>query len=126
MIENWRDLVGYQKNTRHVYYLVYTRDDEGKPCISIEKSNVECYLTEQKLCEKLDVILTSFPKSNMSKDRAANQIARQSRRGIAKTEYKRSIFYRGSASDAAAIVIERNGKFGIFKHPNFDQYGFTL
>ena len=121
MIENWRDLVGYQKNTRHVYYLVYTRDDEGKPCISIEKSNVECYLTEQKLCEKLDVILTSFPKSNMSKDRAAKQIARQSRRGIAKTEYKRSIFYRGSASDAAAIVIERNGKFGIFKHPNFDQ-----
>ena len=126
MIENWRDLVGYQKNTRHVYYLVYTRDDEGKPCISIEKSNVECYLTEQKLCEKLDVILTSFPKSNMSKNRAANQIARQSRRGIAKTEYKRSIFYRGSASDAAVIVIERNGKFGIFKHPNFDQYGFTL
>lgn len=126
MIENWRDLVGYQKNTKHVYYLVYTYDDEGKPCISIEKSNVECYLTEQKLCEKLDVILTSFPKSNMSKDRAANQIARQSRRGIAKTEYKRSIFYRGSASDAAVIVIERNGKFGIFKHPNFDQYGFTL
>jgi len=126
MIENWRDLVGYQKNTRHVYYLVYTRDDEGKPCISIEKSNVACDLTEQKLCEKLDVILTSFPKSNMSKDRAANQIARQSRRGIAKTEYKRSIFYRGSASDAAVIVIERNGKFGIFKHPNFDQYGFTL
>ena len=126
MIENWRDLVGYQKNTRHVYYLVYTRDDEGKPCISIEKSNVACDLTEQKLCEKLDVILTSFPKSSMSKDRAANQIARQSRRGIAKTEYKRSIFYRGSASDAAVIVIERNGKFGIFKHPNFDQYGFTL
>ena len=105
----------------------------GKPHIRIEREYGTCDLNEQELCEQLDVILTSFPKGNfpysdIGKARAGHLVASQTRRGVAKTEYKQSIFYRGTyhTTDTAVFVAERDGKFGIFKHPNFDQYGFTL
>lgn len=144
IIENWRELVGVQtieaaaepdNNFAKVFYLRF--DPTPKPDtihLQILKEVIKMDLTEDQLCEQLDTILTSFPKgqydnSPIGKARAGNQVARQSYRGFAKVEYKNSIFYRGETHhqfDAAVIVAERDGLFGIFKHPDFDQYGFEL
>ena len=154
MIENWRDLVGYQpygdqpqpwwKRTwsylhhvftgrqQKIYYLTVKPKPTVGLSIQILSESIACTLSESKMHQQLDAILTSFPKSNYSfsdigKARAGTEVARQSRRGIASTEYKHSIFYCGTNQfDRAVFVTERGGLFGIFKHPNFDQYGFTL
>jgi hypothetical protein len=155
MIENWKDLVGYQPYSaehqpmwkrpllwllnwlpdrrQKVFYLTYKNDPDGRGSFVIMSEMVTCNLTEKKLCEQLDTVLTSFPKGNypfsdIGKSKAGIQVARQSRRGMAKVEYyNRSIFYRGSSAfDAAVFVTKRGGRYGIFKHPDFEKYGFTF
>ena len=146
MIENWRDLVGYHLIPHDVatatpFYLKMTQkepdsemfESSRKMLMSILKGDeINLDLTEEQLCEQLDAILTSFPESeydndDLGKKRAANQVARQTYRGPANTEYKNSIFYRSENwVDAAVIVMESKGRYGIFKHPDFDKYGFGL
>jgi hypothetical protein len=154
MIENWKDLVGYQpysaehqpmwKRTlvwllnwlpgrrQKVFYLTHKRELDGRLSFVIPSAMVTCNLTEEEMCKQLDTILTSFPKTWFSKGghgraRAGNLVAQQTRRGYAQKEYKNSVFYRGeSPFDTAVFVVEKAGKFGIFKHPDFDKYGFTF
>ena len=54
-------------------------------------------------------------------------IAKISRRGLGNTQYGNAIFYKGNSEfDCPVIVSEYNGNYGVFKHPNFEQYGFCL
>jgi len=154
MIENWKELVGYQpysaehqpmwKRTlvwllnwlpdrrQKVFYLTYKNDPDGRGSFVIMSEMVTCNLTEEEMCKQLDAVLTSFPKGNypfsdVGKAKAGIKVAGQSRRGYARTEYKRSIFYCGTNQfDRAVFVTKRGGKFGIFKHPDFERYGFTF
>jgi hypothetical protein len=154
VIENWKDLVGYQPfvvdhqpwwrrtllwlrdllpgKRQKVYYLTHKMEPDGRSSIVILSAMVPCNLTLTKLHRELDAILIGFPEGNYpfsdtGKAKAGIQVARQSRRGVANAEYKRSIFYCGtSALDRAVFVAKRGGRYGIFKHPNFDQYGFSL
>jgi hypothetical protein len=154
VIENWQDLVGYQPfvvdhqqwwrrtltwlgnllpgRQQKVYYLTHKTEPDGRCSIVILSAMVPCNLTETELHRELDAILTGFPEgsypfSDTGKAKAGIQVARQSRRGVANAEYKQSIFYCGTSQlDRAVFVAKRGGRYGIFKHPNFDQYGFSL
>ena len=63
--------------------------------------------------------------------RMGNKIASQTRRGIGKTkariENTISVFYKGTSPyDVPLIVSEREGKYAVYKHPDFEKYGFTV
>lgn len=60
-----------------------------------------------------------------------HEVAKQTRRGVANTVYKnewREVhFYSGNNMvDRPIIVSELNGKYAIWKHPDFDKYGFVV
>jgi hypothetical protein len=69
--------------------------------------------------------------------RIKNQIARKTRRGQGNTQlgyclgkYQKismAIYYKGQhCADSPIIVLELDGKYAIFKHPNFESYGEIL
>ena len=71
--------------------------------------------------EKLERIV------ELTKERIANRVAMQTRRGAANTEFLDFFYYKGkNATDAPFIVYKFGDKYGIFKHPKADQYGFRL
>ena len=64
-------------------------------------------------------------------ERIKNQIAKQSRRGMAniraKIENLSVSYYKGATPyDSPIIVSEYEGKYAIIKHPDFDKYGFVV
>lgn len=64
---------------------------------------------------------------DIAKNRAANKVAQQTRRGAANTQFLDFFYYKGSnATDCPFIVYKFGDKYGIFKHPNAEQYGFSL
>ena len=101
---------------------------------TILKAVVECTLTEEEMIEQVDALLMSFEPYIVGSaiDRAAIEdevsfkIEPKCRLGIGNTKYKNSIYYKGdSVTDSAIIVAEFNDKYAVFKHPNFDTYGFV-
>lgn len=63
--------------------------------------------------------------------RIGNQIAKQSRRGVGKKKIRienlTSVFYKGdSPYDVPVIVSEFQGKYAVYKHPDFEKYGFVV
>lgn len=71
--------------------------------------------------EKLERIV------EFTKERIYNRVAMQTRRGAANTEFIDFLYYKGSSdTDAPFIVYKFGDKYGIFKHPKADQYGFRL
>ena len=133
MIENWRDLVGYeeiQSPVGKVHYLngAYINDELT---FNVLKTEVNCTLTEAELCDELDRILTSFSTTcdndTIAVQRASNNSVRTHHRGIPKTRYKNAQYYKGSTSyDSPVVVAGFEGKFGIYVHPKFDDYGFMI
>lgn len=64
---------------------------------------------------------------HIRKQQAANKVAQQTRRGAANTQFLDFFYYKGSnATDCPFIVYKFGDKYGIFKHPNAEQYGFRL
>ena len=56
-----------------------------------------------------------------------NKIAQQNRRGVGNIKFNNTFFYKGTMEFDCPIIVVKNGDlYGIFKHPNFDQYGFNL
>lgn len=61
------------------------------------------------------------------KQTIGSKVAMQTRRGAANTEFLDFFYYKGSnATDCPFIVYKFGDKYGIFKHPKADQYGFRL
>jgi hypothetical protein len=137
MIENWRDLVGYeeiQAPVGKVHYMKMTSNSDNgvsRLTMQIMKYEVECTLTEEELCDELDRILTSFSNTcennaDAIKKACLVSISKQ-KRGSPNTSYKNSQYYKGPSSyDSPVVVGGFEGKFGIFKHPDFDGYGFMI
>ena len=137
MIDNWRDLVGYeeiQAPVGKIHYLQMTSNsDNGVSQLKMQimKYEVECTLTEEELCNELDNILTSFSTTcendAISIERAELESVSKQKRGMPKTSYKNAQYYKGPSSyDSPVVVGGFEGKFGIFKHPDFDDYGFMI
>lgn len=68
----------------------------------------------------------------IQEQRVANKVAQHTRRGAANTKFLDFLYYKSnsggahSAIDAPFIVYKFGDKYGIFKHPKADQYGFRL
>lgn len=102
---------------------------------TILKATVECKLTEEEMVKEVDSLLTSFEPFRMdpvtdrtvTEDEVSFKIQAKCRRGIGNTRYKNSIYYKGiMASDSPVIVAEFDDKYAVFKHPNFEKYGFVI
>ena len=102
---------------------------------TILKATVECKLTEEEMIKEVNELLTSFEPFRMdpvtdrtvTEDEVSFKIQEKCRRGIGNTRYKNSIYYKGdTATDSPIIVAEFDDKYAVFKHPNFERYGYVL
>jgi hypothetical protein len=134
MIKNWRDLVGYEEITApigKVHYMKMTSNSDNSVMMQIMKYEVECTLTEEELCDELDRILTSFSNTcendaDAIKKACLVSISKQ-KRGMPNTSYKNAQYYKGPSSyDSPVVVGGFEGKFGIYVHPDFNDYGFVI
>lgn len=62
----------------------------------------------------------------MQTQKAKNRIAQLTYRGAGNTQYGNSLFYKGKEYDCPVIVSNYDKKYGVFKHPDFEKYGFNL
>lgn len=136
-MENWRDLVtvvtanGPNCKVKHFQSRYKPDSNDTELEFIVTDIPVVCNLTEDQLINQLDTILTSFTTTckndHMSIAQAKNNVAAKTRQGPANMTYKNAMYYKGSTSgDSPILVGEYNGMYGIFKHPNFDTYGFTI
>ncbi len=79
-----------------------------------------------------EAILTSFPTkviTNKFELRSAqSHVAMTTRRGVANTNWNNVWYYRGTVNprvDQPIFVIKYNDRYGIWKHPLFENYGFV-
>jgi len=122
--------------------VVQDEPDANQITLSVLKCAIECTMTEQEVSEKVEDMLQQFPIARSrfdgpeeNKEQAhkieiqmhSNNVARQTRRGFANKQHGNTHLYVGtSAMDAPIIVAQFEDKFGIFKHPKFDNYGFNF
>jgi hypothetical protein len=102
----------------------------------VQTDTIECNLTEDEMTTEVIKLLTSFPVRKTSDSqfttqiaelKAGNQIAVNAKRGAGNTKYENVLYYLGThPADAPIIVVKHDGMYGVFKHPNFEKYGFVL
>jgi hypothetical protein len=135
-MENWRELVGWQKLETADTPVFYLHSIPDAPGVRILKEKVNCELTEGQVLEELDKLFSSFTHKvdvtgyedhRFPINRGMAATVKKSRRGMPNTRWKSAMYYKGShPSDAAVIVAEYNGKFAVFPQPTFDDYGFII
>lgn len=138
-----------------VFFLKVNNND-GKMSISIERDTIELEYDESEIQKKILETFEQFPsykippfedssfeiegkkyeletgntreKYYLYRERqASNKIAMNTRRGIGNTRFGDTLFYKGANEyDCPIIVVKKGDLYGIFKHPNFEQYGFNL
>jgi hypothetical protein len=139
-MKNWRDYVGYQPLDQYeapkgYYVLTAVKPNaDGSPSGSFtiirEPIDVsEITLTEDQVGQAVEDVMKSFPKkdiiTNIDLEQAKVQVAEDTRRAFATTNFGRAWYYHGgSFTDSAIYVIEYRGKYAVKKHPDFDKYGF--
>lgn len=149
--QNWESYVGFQRDGDHtesgedgvaiILYLkvVFKQNAEGGNLLSFDifEERVKCELSFDEMIVELEKTMLEFPlfeyESHDKNELLFAQqvvkiaVAKETRRGVANVEFKNALFYRGSRCfDAAIFVAENDGKYGIFKHPLFNQYGRVI
>lgn len=121
-----------------IFYLEAKLAEEQVVGLSIIKGVVSedsaIYTKDEVLTALKKEMESTFPEfvietsaHDIAKNRSANKVAQQTRRGAANTQFLDFFYYKGSnATDAPFIVYKFGDKYGIFKHPKADQYGFRL
>ena len=131
-------------------YLAYKQNWQGQLSLALEQDE---FHIDQVLNETEDTIgdaveqalLTSFPEIIIANEtqlqEAKCQVARDTRRGITNKHFSNIWWYQGQGgattprpentimvenTDQPIIVVKYQGKYGIWKHPNFAQYGFAV
>lgn len=145
-MNNWRDYVGYQginsddfeDKTKPITAFYLTAMEDGRNGFHILRLPFmpdEVVLTDQEVGVKVEELLNEFPTVQHSQndnpgidlERAKNQVAKDSRRGSAQTNYNNAWFYKGSTQfDCPIIVCGIDDKYIVLKHPNFEKYGFNV
>ena len=139
-MDNWKDLVGFQSgNTPPDVAWILEIEHNPNVQFKIKKHKITIDKTEEEVVAELDKIFSSFTRTVNLKgtdprarefhlNRGAVEVVRRSRRGVPTTQWKNAIYYNSPTRkfDTALVVVESEGKFGIFKHPNFDDYGFMI
>lgn len=137
MIENWRNLVvvesasGANCKVKHMHVSYKPDSKDSGLEFKVTDTPVVCDMSEEQLVEQLDKILTSFSTTcendRIEIEKAKANSVRKQHRAFPNTSYKNAMYYKGPTSvDSPIIVAEFEDKFGIFKHPNFDDYGFLI
>ena len=145
---NWKEYVSLQSFEANPGFLFYLqvrnngRTDKGEDLVmSVMKELIECTLTEQEVAERVEDMLQQFPIKRskvdvrpelmtqarlIEIDMLKNQVAQATRRGRPNKQHGDTFFYLGdSKTDAPIFVVQFEDKFGIFKHPKFDDFGFN-
>ena len=138
-MQNWRDYVGYQpisltdKDTENTTIkLFYLTAIPGGVRILKEPFDLsEVVLSDSEVGDRVEELISQFPsleiENAVALERAKLQVAKATGRGVATTNYNDTWFYKGANStDAPIIVCGLEDKYYIFKHPNFNQYGFNV
>ena len=142
-MENWKDYVGFQPvaddyeikdDVVPVFFLTIETQTSKKIAMAILREKIDqslFVLTESEVGDKVEEILNEFPQIKIEHEielaRAKNQVAIDSRRGIANTNYNNTWFYKGlNAFDVPIIVSQLGDKYYVFKHPVFEKYGFNV
>ena len=136
------DLVGHQPLSSpdgKIIYLTIKDYEATEPSMEIKSESVECSLSEDEMISEVEQLLESFPiyridgsatghMEEIQQLQVRNDIAKNALRGAGNTRFKNSLYYKGDNLnvDSPIIVAEHDGKYGIFKHPNFERYGFVL
>lgn len=136
-MKNWKDYVGFyesedasENDEVKVFYLSMF-DSEGALRTHVTKIKVKLDMNEDEVGEWVEAQLKTYPVVECNGEiavlRAMNNVARQSLRAPANTNYENIWFYKGeSVTDTALFVTGHNGKFAVFKHPHFEKYGFIV
>jgi hypothetical protein len=146
-MKNWQDYVKIQKginDTSKVFYLTLSEDKEIKEIdgitviklldqykINLLSTDVVCDLQEYQVGDYVENVLYGFPSvqciSPTDIQREINMIALKTKRGRANINYNNVWYYMGNASyDSPIIVIQYEDKYGVFIHPQFENYGFVI
>lgn len=142
-MENWKDYVGFQPIADNyeikddaipVFFLTVETQTSKGIAISILREKIDqslFVLTESEVGDKVEEILNEFPQIKIEDEiqlaRAKNQVAIVSHRGTANTNYNTTWFYKGiNAFDAPIVVSQLVDKYHVFKHPDFEKYGFNV
>jgi hypothetical protein len=101
-----------------------------KKCIPV----TEYTLSEEEVGDKIEEVFARFRsvpiKSDLELEKEKHRVAKETRRGVAMTNWNDVWFYKGGTPyDAPVIVSEYvtnyEPKYYVFIHPNFDKYGFN-
>lgn len=109
-------------------------DDIANVLMQMTSFVVKCDMDLDESILKIKNLLNEFPISNKSLDETKLEIAIRSRRGRGNIEYEDFVWYKGTGSYASFMpmvdgpigLIKLNGKYGVFRHPQFENYGFKL
>jgi hypothetical protein len=129
VVEDWTERIG-NMDVEEIYDHFHPSwmSVQTKISLHVTKIHTECNLSlDQALCEA-ESILNSFPPTDMVQHIARNRIAANSRRGAGNTFFADSVYYKGTTNeiDSPVIIVQFDGKFGICKHPLFQNYGFVI
>lgn len=149
-MKEWREYVGLQSAANPKCLVMEGSNDlpSRSLTLSARTIDVECTLRDDQVGEVVEKLLLSFPvypdelpinldglqnfhARLLRQTKAANDIARQARRGVGNTTWGNVLFYKSQGiaaiqADAPIIVVEKDGLFGVFKHPHFEKYGYIL
>lgn len=143
-LENLKDYAAIQENSEgKIHYLFLNKRDDGSITLTIDAlENCECTLSESEMLDKVEKTLYDFPSATISYaddeqkeiqlNQLKNKVALQTRRGVAKVMYNNVVYYRNNIPnievdvDSPIFVLKNGDKYGVYKHPNFDKYGFVV
>ena len=141
-MKNWRDYVGYQpialsdpnNTTIGLHFLTGLANNDGNISLRILRENFdlsEVVLTDDEVGDAVEELLQSLPTARCDNvvaiERSKLQVAKDTNRGVATTNYNNTWFYKGtSPTDAPIIVCGLEDKYYVFKHPDFEKYGFNV
>lgn len=153
-MRNWQDYVGLQLkdfiqndnvNELCAYVFKSVRDTDGHLSHWAEKLIVpkeQFKFTIDDIGDAVESMMSEFPSivitSKFDLQRAKNDVSCYTNRGAANTNFGSTWFYRSdsldengqrsrkSESDCAIIVVERDDRYALVKHPLFNNYGFNI
>lgn len=125
------DVKEVEDDTAKVFYMVV--ESTGPLDMHLEIKSQECALnlTEAEAIKQIDTLFNSFTttveNNPVEIERAKNTVAKKTRRGRANLNYNNTWFYKGSyKADSPVIVAHCDGRYAVFSHPKFDDYGFRI
>jgi hypothetical protein len=145
-MENWKDFVGFQPiqiaedekfEGGMVFYLQvlpFENLEIGQFNIEIRKALIppkEYNILSSEIENKIEEVLKTFPaaeaRDQFQLQRLRTNVAIVTRRGAATTNFENVWYYNGkNVFDRPVVVSEYKGKYAIWKHPDFEKYGFRV